>query len=32
MWSSKQPISGTALLGKSGRKRKFEHLYSSLNC
>jgi hypothetical protein len=24
MWSSKQPISGTALLGKSGRKRKFE--------
>ena len=22
MWSSKQPISGTALLGKSGRKRK----------
>jgi hypothetical protein len=27
MWSSKQPISGTALLGKSGRKRKFEHLF-----
>jgi Meiotic cell cortex C-terminal pleckstrin homology len=26
MWSSKQPISGTALLGKSGRKRKFEHI------
>ena len=23
LWSSKQPISGTALLGKSGRKRKF---------
>ena len=29
MWSSKQPISGTALLGKSGRKRKFEQLFLS---
>jgi hypothetical protein len=29
MWSSKQPISGTALLGKSGRKREFEHFFLS---
>jgi hypothetical protein len=29
LWSSKQPISGTALLGKSGRKRKFEYSFSS---
>ena len=27
MWSSKQPISGSALLGKSGRKRKFSFLF-----
>ena len=26
MWSSKQPTSGSALLGKSGRKRKFPHV------
>lgn len=27
MWSSKQPTSGSALLGKSGRKRKFAFRY-----
>ena len=35
LWSSKQPISGTALLGKSGRKRKFDRslcLYCELTC
>lgn len=32
LWSSKQPVSGSALLGKAGRKRKLgrEHLVNSL--
>ena len=31
MWSSKQPTSGPALLGKSGRKRKFASLFIPFN-
>ena len=31
LWSTKQPVSGTALLGKSGRKRKFPQCFTTLN-
>jgi hypothetical protein len=30
LWSSKQPASGSALLGKAGRKRRFSHLSRAL--